>query len=71
MFSPIQEELGVGGVPLFSNFGEGIYEDPTMMRISENNIATGQAEGILAELYHRFVLDQGGTPIHQKNAVVR
>lgn len=68
VFSPIQEELGVGGVTLFSNFGEGIYDDPTVVRIAENNIATDQAEGILAELYHRFVLDQGKYSIHQKNA---
>lgn len=68
VFSTIQEELGVGGVTLFSNFGEGIYDDPTVVRVSENNIATDQAEGILAELYHRFVLDQGRYSIHQKNA---
>lgn len=70
IFSPIHDNLGVGKVALFSDFGEDLYVngDPTVIRSSETNISTDRAEEILADLHHRLLADDGNYSIHQKNA---
>ena len=68
VFSPIDEDVGVRAAVLFSPFSAGIYDDPAVIRVLEHDLPVEDAEGILSELYHQFVLDDGSYSIHQPNA---